>query len=488
MNLPKYKPILADRIGQLISAIRNLLPHARNAVRKPATIPYILLPAYRAHITLGILLIFLIFLAPIIVDFITKTTFPPDTSKKLFGLIKNQRVNPLKGLADLFILAILWTVSIGSTLLYLWFHIPDGLARANARAKKLVDLADNSTNLSRRQKLLQRALSKVTDTQIESQISLKLQTGPMHDNPPSSEGETQINTSLNFKSESGVSQPTDIGPQGRYTLGPQLGKGAMGVVYQAWDNVLDRKIAMKQLTLVLSGDEEYVSRFRREAKALARLTHANVVQVYDLIEDGCHLWMTLEYVDGGNLASYLKIKGCLSIKEAIDIVIPVADGLAYAHSQGIVHRDLKPANILLTKEQKPKISDFGIAKMSRSSQLTQVGSVLGSPRYMSPEQCSGGSVDMRTDIYALGITLYELLTGKVPFEGDTSSVLARHIVEQPQPLSEIISDSPSEVENLILCMLAKNPDDRAADMEEVRDSLSMCRDIISSSKQSQLHH
>jgi serine/threonine-protein kinase len=107
---------------------------------------------------------------------------------------------------------------------------------------------------------------------------------------------------------------------------------------------------------------------------------------------------------------------------------------------------------------------------------------------MSPEQCSGGSVDMRTDIYALGITLYELLTGKVPFEGDTSSVLARHIVEQPQPLSEIISDSPSEVENLILCMLAKNPDDRAADMEEVRDSLSMCRDIISSSKQSQLHH
>jgi serine/threonine-protein kinase len=264
----------------------------------------------------------------------------------------------------------------------------------------------------------------------------------------------------------------------RYELGQELGKGAMGAVFRAWDTVLDREVAVKQLNLVLSGDDEYASRFRREAKALARLTHPNIVQVYDLFEDGGRHWMVLEYVKGGDLASYLKDKGRLSITEAASVVIPVAQGLAFAHSQGIIHRDLKPANILLTSERNPKISDFGIAKLSQSSQLTQVGSVLGSPRYMSPEQCSGGAVDNRTDIYALGITLYELLSGRAPFVGETSSVLARQIVEKPLPLSEILDHLPGHVEKLIFRMLAKDPDKRPSDMTEVLDSLSVFRDGI----------
>jgi serine/threonine-protein kinase len=229
----------------------------------------------------------------------------------------------------------------------------------------------------------------------------------------------------------------------------------MGVVCQAWDNVLDRKIAIKQLANVFSGDEAYTTRFRREAKTLARLIHSNIVQVYDLIVERGNLWMALEYVDGGNLSSYLKDKGFLSVSEAANIVIPVAEGLAYAHNQGIIHRDLKPANILLTKEHVPKISDFG-----------------------SPEQCSGGSVDARSDIYSLGITLYELLTGKVPFEGDTSSVLARQIVEEPTPLSEVLSDISVELEKLILQMLAKSPDQRPADMPTMIGLLSSFKDEI----------
>jgi serine/threonine-protein kinase len=262
----------------------------------------------------------------------------------------------------------------------------------------------------------------------------------------------------------------------------------MGVVYEARDTVLDRKVAIKQLSIVFSGDEEYATRFRQEAKALARLTHPNVVQVYDLIEGGAKLWMALEFVGGGDLGSHLKGKGRLSVGEAVRIIVPVAEGLAYAHSQGVVHRDLKPANILLTGEFVPKISDFGIAKLSQSSGLTQVGSVLGSPPYMSPEQCSGGSVDMRTDIYSLGITLYELLTGRVPFEGDTSSVLARHIVEPPAPLSETLPDIPGGVEFAVLQMLAKAPDERPPDMAAVIELLSPYGDESVSASRAQPDH
>lgn len=461
MSLREFVRPLIVSIRQLAVEAGEVLPCARIAVRKPATAGYILATARRAQITLGLSLIFLIFIAPGLVDLLTSWLFPPETAKKVFGLIKTQQANPLKGIADTLVMTILWIASIVSSLLLLWFHIPEALDRANDRGNR--PTAGNTG----------RADDSGHQTQIDSSTVLTSGDALDRTSQPIARGDS--------------SRPT-VGPSGRYTLGPELGKGAMGVVYEARDTVLDRKVAIKQLSIVFSGDEEYATRFRQEAKALARLTHPNVVQVYDLIEGGAKLWMALEFVGGGDLGSHLKGKGRLSVGEAVRIIVPVAEGLAYAHSQGVVHRDLKPANILLTGEFVPKISDFGIAKLSQSSGLTQVGSVLGSPPYMSPEQCSGGSVDMRTDIYSLGITLYELLTGRVPFEGDTSSVLARHIVEPPAPLSETLPDIPGGVEFAVLQMLAKAPDERPPDMAAVIELLSPYGDESVSASRAQPDH
>jgi serine/threonine-protein kinase len=320
-----------------------------------------------------------------------------------------------------------------------------------------------------------RALSLTTDTDLASKLEARLREITSSEvSAPQTKTEVFATLSDRAYAESHTSLGKDAEPSQsgsafdeRYRLGNELGKGAMGVVFQARDTVLDRKVAVKQLSLILSSDEEHASRFRREAKALARLAHPNVVQVYDLIERGSRLWMVLEYVDGGDLAAHLDARGPLTVAETVKIAIPIAEGLAYAHDQGIIHRDLKPANILLTRDQIPKISDFGIARLSQSSNLTQVGAVLGSPPYMSPEQCSGDVTDTRTDIYALGITLYEMLSGEVPFHGDTASVLARQIVESPRPLTEVSDTVAPEAEELVLRMLAKDPSDRPNDMREV---------------------
>ncbi len=488
MNLGMSKQPIIERTRRLIAASRDVTPYARIALRKPAAAGYILLDAHWAQMALGAMLIILIFLAPPIIDSFTGTLFPPETSSKVFGLIKKQQANPLKEECYVVIMTVLWLVSILSTLLLLWLHIPQGLARANARAKSLLAAGDTHGDIDKSRALYKRALAIATDQNLELELDARLKKGKSATISSSDQNEVTVDSRRNqingddtlaytikpalkdkaLQTQSGLNQ--------RYVLGPELGRGAMGAVFRARDNVLDREVAVKQLNMTLSGQEEYTLRFRQEAKALARLTHPNIVQVYDLIEDGGRFWMVLEYIDGGDLASYLKEKGRLPIDEAAKIIIPVAEGLAFAHGQGIVHRDLKPANILLTRSREPKISDFGIAKLSQSTNLTQVGSVLGSPPYMSPEQCSGELVDTRTDIYALGITLYELLSGKRPFEGETSSVMAKQIIEQPKPLSEVLENIPPELESLIFRMLAKRAAERPSEMTEVIEALALFKD------------
>jgi hypothetical protein len=261
--------------------------------RKPILAGYLLLTAHRAQVILALSLLFLIFLAPGIVDKITGTILPPETSKKVFGLIKTQQENPLKGVADVLIMTALWVISIGSALLLFWLYIPEGSDRANALAEKMVKKAENSAELSHRRRLYKMALPLTTDAQQESEMVSSLRAGTIIDKPPSPGDMTNINTLINSGPHSDLS-PADsqpilrgktprslsVGPDGRYTLGPEVGKGAMGVVYQGRDNVLDRRIAIKQLANVFSGDKAYAARFRREAKTLARLIHSNIVQVY----------------------------------------------------------------------------------------------------------------------------------------------------------------------------------------------------------------
>jgi hypothetical protein len=270
--------------------------------------------------------------------------------------------------------------------------------------------------------------------------------------------------------------PPHIGPNGRYAIGRELARGGMGIVYSATDEVLGRSVAVKELPRFLAGDAVLVSRFRQEAKALARLTHPNIVQVYDLLEDGGCLWMVIELVEGGDVSSILKDRRRLSAADTSRIGVQVAKGLGYAHAKGVVHRDVKPSNILLTKEGACKIADFGIAKLVGSSGHTVAGEVFGSPSYMSPEQVSGKTVDERSDVYSMGATLYEMLAGRPPFVADTDvGTLSQHLTKEAPSLREHADDVPVELDELVRSMLAKDPERRPRDMEETARRLAPFR-------------
>lgn len=252
----------------------------------------------------------------------------------------------------------------------------------------------------------------------------------------------------------------------RYQIQRRLGEGAMGVVYLANDQRMDREVAIKQLSPSLLGDKELMARFRQEARALARLVHPNIVQAFDFIEEGHQAWITMEYVEGQELNELLTDQP-MAVEETLDLTRQVASAMAYAHEQGVVHRDLKPANILVTANGSIKIMDFGVAKLNESSMLTRVGTIMGSPAFMSPEQASGHEVGDSTDIYALGIMLYRMLTGHYPFTGDAKSIIAQHLTKVPEPVGNFRPDVPDELAALISSMLEKNPDDRPKSMGDI---------------------
>jgi len=201
----------------------------------------------------------------------------------------------------------------------------------------------------------------------------------------------------------------------RYRIESELGRGGMGVVYRATDTILDRTVALKSLPAELLSHTELVARFQREARVVAARTHPNLVAVHDLVHQGGQLYMAMELVVGRDLADLLQEQGALPAAQALAIAVQCARALAHAHAQGIVHRDFKPDNVLLTADGTAKVTDFGIAKSQSGPRMTQTGALMGTPYYMSPEQSSGAEVDARTDLYALGATLYELLSGEPPF-------------------------------------------------------------------------
>ncbi|MDH4226923.1 MAG: protein kinase [Deltaproteobacteria bacterium] len=265
----------------------------------------------------------------------------------------------------------------------------------------------------------------------------------------------------------GGQAPARAGSSSRYTIKKTLGKGAMGVVYLAHDRVLERDVAIKELHSNLAQNSDLMDRFRLEAKVLARMTHPGIVQVYDFVEDGDKVWIVMEFVKGEDLSEYFKRKSRLSMEETVALGTQLAQALSYAHSLGIIHRDFKPANVLLTESGVPKIMDFGLAKLIESAHHTMAGTILGTPSFMSPEQASGQPADEKSDIYAFGVVLYRMVTGKLPFEGELASILAQHINTPPKPPKELNPEVPDSIQGLILNLMEKSPAKRAKDMATV---------------------
>jgi serine/threonine-protein kinase len=246
----------------------------------------------------------------------------------------------------------------------------------------------------------------------------------------------------------------------------------MATVWEAEDKVLTRRVAIKVLHPHLAGDDGFRTRFRREAVAAARLAHPHIVTTYDTGRDADVAYIVMELVDGTTLARLLKSRGQLPVAKAIDVAAQVADALACAHVHGVVHRDVKPANILLREDGHVKVADFGIAKAGAGNDLTRTGVVMGTAKYLSPEQVSGHPADPGSDIYSLGIVLYEMLCGAPPFVGDTelSTAVAR-LTAAPGSLRDRRQDIPRGLEAVVLRSLARDPADRFQSAEEMRASL-----------------
>ncbi|MGC5328748.1 Stk1 family PASTA domain-containing Ser/Thr kinase, partial [Brevibacillus sp. SYSU BS000544] len=262
---------------------------------------------------------------------------------------------------------------------------------------------------------------------------------------------------------------------GRYQLERKIGGGGMAIVYRARDLVLNRTVAVKVLRPQFGIDEDFVNRFRREAIAVASLSHPNIVSVYDVGEDEDTYFMVMEYIEGLTVKDLINQQGALPTAEAVRIAVQVCDALDHAHQNQIIHRDIKPHNILIGNNGRVKVTDFGIARAVTSATITHTGSVLGSVHYFSPEQARGGVTGEKSDIYSLGIVLYEMVTGKLPFSGDSPiSVALKHLQEPLPHPREINPNLPQSVENVILKALVKDPFLRYASAREMLLDLETC--------------
>jgi eukaryotic-like serine/threonine-protein kinase len=261
----------------------------------------------------------------------------------------------------------------------------------------------------------------------------------------------------------------------RYELEELVGTGGMSSVYRARDRLLERNVAIKILHEHYSRDEGYVERFRREARAAAKLSHPNIVTVIDRGEAGGRQFIVFEFVDGENLKQLVASQGRLPVRDALELGIAMGRALAFAHAQGLVHRDVKPQNVLLGNGD-VKVTDFGIARsLDVNIGLTQTGTVLGTSEYISPEQATGRQVDARTDVYSLGVVLYELLAGDPPYSGDSFvSVAMRHVNDPVPAISRVRPDVPLRLDAALQHSLAKDPDDRFETMGDFVSELGAC--------------
>lgn len=259
---------------------------------------------------------------------------------------------------------------------------------------------------------------------------------------------------------------------GRYELLEEIGKGGMAYVYKARCILLNRIVAVKILRNDLDGDDEFLKRFNAEAQAAASLSQSNIVSIFDVGQDDGYHYIIMEYVDGKTLKEYITEKGKLNYKEALSIAAQISDALTAAHAKNIIHRDIKPHNILITDDGKIKVADFGIARFGTGQTLSSGNDIIGSVHYISPEQAKGLSVDNRSDIYSLGVVLYEMLSGRLPFEGENPVTVAMmQIEEDPAEIIDFSPDMPISAQHIVFKSMSKNPDLR------YQSSLDMKQDI-----------
>jgi serine/threonine protein kinase len=258
----------------------------------------------------------------------------------------------------------------------------------------------------------------------------------------------------------------------RYRVLSELGQGGMATVYRAQDMVLGRIVALKVLHPQYARDPDFLARFQAEARAAANLAHPNIVDVFDVGQDGDRHYIVMEYVQGRDLKSVIRTQAPLPIPRAVDLEIQICAAVGYAHRNGLIHRDVKPQNVLVTAEDRIKVTDFGIARAVAEAAPTEPGTVWGTAQYLAPEQALGKLASPASDVYALGVVLYEMLVGRLPFEGDTRQALVmQHVQAEPAPLRQLNAQVPAELEAIVSQAMAKEPTQRYPNADEFGQAL-----------------
>jgi len=447
--------------------------------RKPALIRHWLIGAHWAQLVLVIFLIVMPSLIPESIDTFIEQLSPPSATQKFVrffdGLLKQQALTS----GQITTRVIVWLSSIIVVLLLFWLHIPRATQRAQALAIAQEQQADQLHNADPKRSLMlyQSALGLTLDARHENSLKTKIE---KQQTATLVHGDRKQQAATDSTATVFITPDADTKPQplvaSRYRIDAALGQGAMGLVHRAHDTVLARDIALKQLAPALVLDAQFVDRFRQEALALARLSHPHIVQIYDYIEDRDaqdkkRVWIAMELIEGDELAAHLQPGTPMPEAECLRLALQMSQAMAYAHEQGIVHRDFKPANVLISHDGNCKVMDFGLAKIAQSELRTQAGTVMGSPAFMSPEQAAGKGSDARSDIYALGVTLYLMCSGRAPFMGDAQAMLAQHLSQTPKSPQKINPALSNKFNRLILDMLAKSPDERPQTMNQVTDQL-----------------